>query len=72
MQSLPYQYRFYFDVRLLTLKPEDEAKGIIRGADIFSKNKLKWETMKEIENNALMKRQLVHLTAKKEFFSTLF
>ena len=48
MQKLPHAYQFYFDVRLLMLKAEDEARGTLRESDIFSKARLVSEITKDI------------------------
>ena len=67
MERMPQAYQFYFDLHLLKAKPEDEATAMLRGVDIFTKNKLIAKTVRDIQNHALTKRQLVNLTAKKEF-----
>ena len=67
MEKLPQAFQFYFDLHLLNAKPEDEATALLRGVDIFTKNKLIAHTLRDMKNNALTKRQLVNLSAKKEF-----
>ena len=71
MQKLPLALQFYFDLSR-AFRMEKEAKGTIKDAGLFTKSKLLSKTQLEIENNCLMRRQLVLLGAKGEYLRDMW